>query len=45
MSKGLAVASFFISLLSLSIAVLCAVDLKDDVTCTVSYDFNHPDRR
>lgn len=38
MEKFLVVSSFVLSALSLIIAIICAINYPDDVTCSVSYD-------
>ena len=38
MSKYFAVASFVISLLALGISIVCSVDPKDDLECSIVYN-------
>lgn len=37
MSKYFAIASFFISLVALGVSIICCIDAKDDIECSVSY--------
>lgn len=42
MSKSLAIASLVISMLSLSISVVCIVNERQDVECSLSYETGAP---
>jgi hypothetical protein len=37
MSKYFVIASFLISLLSLGISIVCGVDTRDEIQCSVNY--------
>lgn len=38
MSKNIALVSLLISLVALAVSIICIIDTKDDMVCSVSYE-------